>query len=125
MHQNMRFSLNYGNFPRLASIPRRSSDANTYLTMYQTVVKKEHLQKELQNLERRTKEVKERLAVIEEQISKYPELTPELKNPPLPPSSKPSMYEKFKSLNMFDNTSTTESSTTESKPKFTTITLEY
>jgi hypothetical protein len=121
----MRYSLNYARFPKLNSMPRGRSDANTYLTMYQTIVKKEHVQKELQDLEKRTKIAKERLAILDKQISKYPKLPTELKNSTLPKSSQPSVYEKYKSLSIFDNTSITESSNTESKPTFTTMTLKY
>ena len=54
---------------KLTNIPRQSSQANTYLTMYQNVMKKEHLQKELKTVKKRYNEIKEHLAVLNEQIN--------------------------------------------------------
>ena len=56
--------------PKISSIPRQRSEATTYLTIYKNVVEKERLQKELENLERRCNQIKERLAVLEEQTNK-------------------------------------------------------
>ena len=43
---------------KITNIPRQASEAQRYLTMYQKVVKKEHLEKELKNVERRYNELK-------------------------------------------------------------------
>ncbi|MCL2932042.1 MAG: hypothetical protein MGG11_07100 [Trichodesmium sp. MAG_R03] len=54
---------------KLTNIPRQSSQANTYLTMYQNVVKKEHLQRELKTVEKRYNEIKEHLDVLNKQTN--------------------------------------------------------
>ena len=56
---------------KISSIPRQASEAQAYLTMYQNFVKKEHLEKELKNLERRYNEIKEHIALLNEEIKKH------------------------------------------------------
>ncbi|MGB3513027.1 MAG: hypothetical protein WBA93_28205 [Microcoleaceae cyanobacterium] len=65
--------------PKISSMPRKRSEATTYLTVYKNVVEKERLQKELQNLERRCHQIKERLAILDEQTNK--ELNNQLQQP--------------------------------------------
>lgn len=65
--------------PKISSMPRQRSEATTYLTVYKNVVEKERLQKELQNLERRCHQIKERLAILDEQTNK--ELNNQLQQP--------------------------------------------
>lgn len=55
---------------KLSSMPRQRSEATTYLTVYKNVVEKERLQKELQNLERRCNQIRERLAILNQLTSK-------------------------------------------------------
>ncbi|MBS9769125.1 MAG: hypothetical protein MK289_22110 [Trichodesmium sp. ALOHA_ZT_67] len=125
MHQNIS-SLSHKNLPRPKGIPGNNSDAHMYLSMYQTIAKKEHVEKELRDLERRTKKAKQKLAMLEEQISKYPALSPELKNPTQSQTKQhTSMLKKHKTLNVFDKTSTTGRGSTQNETKFTTITMGY
>ncbi|MCL2927108.1 MAG: hypothetical protein MGG37_03465 [Trichodesmium sp. MAG_R01] len=125
MHQNIT-SLSNKNLPKLRVAPGNNSDAHIYLTMYQTIAKKEHVQKELRDLDRRTKRAKQKLAMLDEQISKYPALPPELKNPTQSQTKQhTSMLKKYKTLNLFDKTSTTERGSTQNGTKFTTISMGY
>ena len=79
---------------KLTNIPRQSSKANTYLTMYQNVVKKEHLQRELKTVEKRYNEIKEHLDVLNKQTNQEqkgePSKKPKQKGEP---SKKPIMNE--------------------------------
>ncbi|MDJ0517293.1 MAG: hypothetical protein QNJ74_13935 [Trichodesmium sp. MO_231.B1] len=103
--------------PKLSSMPRQRSEATTYLTVYKNVVEKERLQKELQNLERRCNQIKERLAVLDEETNK------ELKNQSRQPikSQKPSMNKLTSKKLEKSQTRTPEPP----KSKFKTITLGY
>ena len=92
---------------KITNIPRQASEAQRYLTMYQKVVKKEHLEKELKNVERRYNEIKEHIALLNEEIEKQ-QISPksELSNEP-------------------KHTKLTGQIPAPSKLKFTTMTLGY
>ena len=81
---------------KLTNIPCQSSQANTYLTMYQNVMKKEHLQRELKTVEKRYNEIKEHLHVLNKQTnqeqkgepSKKPIMNELINQKIIPPQSK-------------------------------------
>ena len=81
---------------KLTNIPCQSSQANTYLTMYQNVMKKEHLQRELKTVEKRYNEIKEHLDVLNKQTnqeqkgepSKKPIMNELINQKIIPPQSK-------------------------------------
>ena len=103
--------------PKLSSMPRQRSEATTYLTVYKNVVEKERLQKELENLERRCNQIKERLAVLDEQTNK------ELKSQSQQPmKSKKSSMNKLTSKKLEKSQTRTPETP---KSKFKTITLGY
>lgn len=106
---------------KIASIPRQASEAQAYLTMYQNFVKKEHLEKELKNLERRYNEIKEHIALLNEEIKKY-QISPksELSNELDELSNEPSELSNEPKINKLTNKIPAPS-----KSKFTTITLGY
>ncbi|NET29720.1 hypothetical protein [Okeania sp. SIO1I7] len=114
----MHRSAKRGKIPqKISSMPRQRSEATTYLTVYKNVVEKERLQKELQNLERRCNQIKERLAVLDEQTNK------ELKSQ----SQQPIKSNKT-SMNKLTSKKLEKSQTRTQEPpksKFKTITLGY
>ena len=48
MHQNIT-SLSNKNLPKLRVAPGNNSDAHIYLTMYQTIAKKEHVHEQIKD----------------------------------------------------------------------------
>lgn len=54
----------------MTNIPRKSSQADAYLTMYQNVMKKDRLQKELKAVKKRYNEIQENLALLDQEIKK-------------------------------------------------------
>lgn len=51
--------------PKISSMPRKQSKALTHLEIYKMSVEKQRLEKELQNLKNREKQISKRLAEIE------------------------------------------------------------
>ncbi|MDJ0556438.1 MAG: hypothetical protein QNJ68_18760 [Microcoleaceae cyanobacterium MO_207.B10] len=103
--------------PKLSSMPRQRSEATTYLTVYKNVVEKERLKKELENLERRCNQIKERLAILDEETNK------ELKSKSQQPiQSSKSTVNKLTSKKLEKPQTRTPE---QPKSKFKTITLGY
>ena len=54
--------------PKLSSMPVQRSEARVHLNVYKLAVEKERLERELENLEARRQQLRERLGVLNQQI---------------------------------------------------------
>lgn len=55
--------------PKVSSMPRQRSEAAAYLDIYKLAIEKERLLNELNSLEQRTQQIRERLAVLNTQVN--------------------------------------------------------
>jgi predicted nuclease with TOPRIM domain len=54
--------------PKVSSMPRQRSEAAAYLDIYKLAIEKERLVNELNSLEQRTHEIRERLVILNTQV---------------------------------------------------------
>jgi uncharacterized protein YaaN involved in tellurite resistance len=54
--------------PKISTMPRRASEASSYLDLYKLVIEKDRLQQELETIEHRKVQIHERLETLTQQI---------------------------------------------------------
>ncbi len=65
----MRPQRNQGKIrPKVSSMPRQNSEAAAYLDIYKLAIEKERLMNELNSLEQRTQQIRERLVILNSQV---------------------------------------------------------
>ncbi|MEL6224091.1 MAG: hypothetical protein AAFQ57_07060 [Cyanobacteria bacterium J06626_14] len=66
--------------PKINSMPRHRSEAAAYLDIYKLVVEKKRLQQELDSIERRQRQIRDRLSIINTQVQSLEDMAHQRRN---------------------------------------------
>ncbi len=86
--------------PKLSSMPRRNTPASIYLNIYKMTVEKERLQQELQNIEARRHQIKERISLLDKQTEVELNLAKKSTKEDLPLQQKKEEFNKFSTMTL-------------------------